>query len=217
MIDLYGALGIDKTADAAAIKRAYRKAAKRAHPDGGGSVEEFALITLAHDCLSDKERRVRYDQTGDVGEKPAIDTQQAQALNAAMDAIQRVLAVAEQKNFPIEQVDVLGDAIKTISNQRSQMALEISKQEANAKKLERLAKRFKAKHSKVDRIGPMLLAQAAGQRHIVEQNQHSMATLKMAIDVLKDHEFSVGATNYDERFIARQVAGVDRDFRRQGF
>lgn len=217
MIDLYGALGIDKTADQAAIKRAYRKAAKRAHPDGGGSVEEFALIILAHDCLSDKERRARYDQTGDVGEKPAIDTQQAQALNTAMDAIQRVLAVAEQKNFPIEQVDVLGDAIKTISNQRQQMAADINGQEANAKKLERLAKRFKAKKGKVDRIGPMLLAQAAEQRHIVEQNQQGVATLKMAIDVLKDHEFSVVLMNYDERFIARQVAGVDRDLRRQGF
>lgn len=197
--DLYDALGIDKSADAAMIKRAYRKAAKKAHPDAGGSVEKFALITLAHDCLSDPDRRARYDQTGDAGEKPALDTQQAQALNAAMDAIQRVLAVAEQKNFPIEQVDVLGDAIKTISNQRQQMAMEIAKQEANASKMERLAKRFKAKRGKQDRIGPMLLAQAAGQRHIVEQNQRSMQTLKMATDVLRDHEFSMEPRNaYEE-------------------
>ena len=69
-MDLYAILGVERDASAAAIRAAYRKAAKRAHPDGGGSVESFALVRTAVEVLSDDERRKQYDETGQVGDKP---------------------------------------------------------------------------------------------------------------------------------------------------
>ena len=46
-------LGVDPTADQAAIKRAYRERVKDVHPDRGGDEAEFKQVTAAYDRLSD--------------------------------------------------------------------------------------------------------------------------------------------------------------------
>ena len=64
--DLYSVLGVAKTAKAADITKAYRKLAKKLHPDlnpGDKSAEErFKNITAAYDILRDEEKRGRYDR-----------------------------------------------------------------------------------------------------------------------------------------------------------
>lgn len=66
--DYYEVLGVDKNADEAAIKKAYRKLAKKYHPDtnpGNAQAEEkFKEVSEAYDVLSDKEKRKLYDQFG---------------------------------------------------------------------------------------------------------------------------------------------------------
>lgn len=69
--DYYAVLGIDKTADKDAIKKAYRKLAVKYHPDKnpGDKVaeERFKEITEAYAVLSDEEKRRQYDQFGEAG------------------------------------------------------------------------------------------------------------------------------------------------------
>ena len=69
--DYYATLGVDRQADAAAIKKAYRKLAQKHHPDrnpGDKQAEErFKQITEAYAVLSDPEKRRQYDQFGDSG------------------------------------------------------------------------------------------------------------------------------------------------------
>ncbi len=66
--DYYEILGIDKSADAAAIKKAYRKKAIEYHPDknpGDKQAEEnFKLAAEAYEVLSDPDKKARYDQYG---------------------------------------------------------------------------------------------------------------------------------------------------------
>lgn len=66
MADLYAVLGVPKTADAAALKRAYRKLAKELHPDQNKdnpkSAERFKAVSAAYDLLSDPARRAAYDR-----------------------------------------------------------------------------------------------------------------------------------------------------------
>ena len=64
--DYYEILGVKKTASDDEIKKAYRKLAVKYHPDknpGDKAAEEkFKEINEAHDVLSDKQKRARYDQ-----------------------------------------------------------------------------------------------------------------------------------------------------------
>ena len=66
MSDPYQILGVSKTASASEIKSAYRKLAKKLHPDvnpGNKEVEQkFKEITAAYDLLSDADKRARYDR-----------------------------------------------------------------------------------------------------------------------------------------------------------
>jgi molecular chaperone DnaJ len=64
--DYYAALGVTKDADAAAIKKAYRKLARELHPDknpGDAKAEaRFKEVSEAYDVLSDKAKRDKYDE-----------------------------------------------------------------------------------------------------------------------------------------------------------
>ena len=66
--DLYNALGVDKKANQAEIKKAYRKLARQYHPDrnpGDVAAEtRFKEISGAYDVLSDPEKRKQYDRNG---------------------------------------------------------------------------------------------------------------------------------------------------------
>jgi len=65
MTDLYSVLGVPRSADVGAIRAAYRRRSKLAHPDCvGGSVARFTALKEACDVLLDKERRAFYDATG---------------------------------------------------------------------------------------------------------------------------------------------------------
>lgn len=64
----YQTLGVSSDASAEEIKKAYRKKARRLHPDvnpGEEAAEEFKRVTHAYEVLSDTERRRNYDATGD--------------------------------------------------------------------------------------------------------------------------------------------------------
>ena len=63
MRDLYQILGLGRAATGQDIQRAYRRKAKAAHPDTGGSVEAFSELSTAYKVLSDPHRRQRYDST----------------------------------------------------------------------------------------------------------------------------------------------------------
>ena len=66
--DYYDVLGVSRQADEATIKRAYRKLAKKYHPDTNAGNKEaeqkFKEISEAYSVLSDKEKKKLYDQFG---------------------------------------------------------------------------------------------------------------------------------------------------------
>lgn len=63
--DYYIVLGVSRGTDIDKIKKAYRRVAKKYHPDiarSRESVEKFREIREAYETLGDEERRRRYDQ-----------------------------------------------------------------------------------------------------------------------------------------------------------
>ena len=78
--DYYEVLGVGRNADTETIKKAYRKLAKKYHPDsnaGNAEAEQkFKDITEAYTVLSDAEKKKLYDQFGHAafdGSMPGAD------------------------------------------------------------------------------------------------------------------------------------------------
>ena len=72
--DYYEVLGVSKGASEADIKKAYRRAAKKYHPDfnpGNKEAEaKFKEVNEAYEVLSDSSKKARYDQFGHAGVDP---------------------------------------------------------------------------------------------------------------------------------------------------
>ena len=67
MADFYDILGVNKSASADEIKRAFRKKAHEHHPDKGGDEKKFKEINEAYQTLSDADKRRHYDTYGSRG------------------------------------------------------------------------------------------------------------------------------------------------------
>ncbi len=79
----YEILGVPKTATADAIRKAYRKLARKHHPDvnPGNAVSEdtFKKVSAAYEVLSDDKKRAAYDEFGDQSKASGFDADQARA------------------------------------------------------------------------------------------------------------------------------------------
>ena len=73
--DYYEVLGVDRSADAGELKKAYRRLAMKFHPDRNEGNEEaaekFKEAKEAYEVLSDSQKRAAYDQFGHAGVDPS--------------------------------------------------------------------------------------------------------------------------------------------------
>ena len=85
--DLYAILGVARDADPEAIRKAYRKLARRHHPDVNpddkAAEEKFKEITRAYDVLSDAEKRRSYDEFGEISLQGGFDAEKARRAREA--------------------------------------------------------------------------------------------------------------------------------------
>lgn len=98
--DLYAVLGVSAGASADEIKKAYRKLARKHHPDvnpGNAEAEEkFKKICEAHDALSDPEKRKIYDEFGADGLRSGFDAGQTRRTHEEARAWERFTGAGGQ-------------------------------------------------------------------------------------------------------------------------
>jgi len=113
---LYDLMGVAPDADPATIHAAYRRAAKTTHPDQGGDRAAWDRLRLAHDVLSDPDRRAAYDRDGTTAE-PEADREFAEAAGWVARALDDVLkrTVTEPSSAPWRYVDVVARVKVTLA------------------------------------------------------------------------------------------------------
>ncbi len=91
--NLYKTLGVEKTASVDEIRKAYRKLARKLHPDvnpGDKKAEEsFKSVSVAYEVLSDEKRRAAYDEFGDASLQGNFDAGKAREYARWQDTRQR--------------------------------------------------------------------------------------------------------------------------------
>ena len=100
--DYYEVLGVKKDADENTIKKAYRKLAKKYHPDSNagdaGAEQKFKEVTEAYNVLSDKEKRKLYDQFGHA----AFDGSAPEGAHSAIAAPASVRCFRHWRRSPLQ-------------------------------------------------------------------------------------------------------------------
>ena len=139
-IDFYQALGIGKDADVAAIKAAYRKLARKHHPDlnpGDLQAEEkFQKINQAYEVLKDEEERLKYDELYDYvksGGRPVADPEQDRAEGPYADFFEQLFRQGRRQSratprrgqdihaeVEIELQEAVDSATRSLSLQREE-------------------------------------------------------------------------------------------------
>ena len=112
--DYYTILGVSKTASQEEIKKAYRKCARKWHPDinpGNAEAEKkFKDIAGAYDCLGDPKKRTLYDEFGEEGLQSGFDADRARK-HAQWDAYRSKGQAGSDREFGRYQSyeDIFGD------------------------------------------------------------------------------------------------------------
>lgn len=184
--DLYALLGVTQKATPKQLKAAYRSAARRAHPDAGGTTEAFHTIQAAYACLSDKDRRRRYDATGDESTTD-VSAEIGESVRFMLWALESVLA---SLRTPVKNADVCGMIRNALSHeieQKIRPAYNQLKQRTEA--LTEFRKRLDVlqpgQENRFLAVTGVHLAQAVEQENAARR---SLAAAQRALDELGNYE-----------------------------
>jgi hypothetical protein len=187
MKNLYETLGVAKDAAASAIKQAYRKLAKQAHPDVGGNPDDFRALTLAYSTLSDDDKRRHYDETGQTDDR--VDTVHARALSV-------IGGMVDNLSVSINMRDdlVYDDLAKLLRDALAEQVKSAKSNKTEAEKFviraTKIAKRFSAKTGE-NYVGNMLERNVGLAKQSVQVAKERLDVLNAASEILADVSFEV--------------------------
>lgn len=194
MFNLYKILGVKRTALRKEIHKAYRKMAKTAHPDGGGTVKAFNALTVAYNVLSDQERRTLYDETGEVS-APKPDNIDG----GAIEIIAEKLGLVIHAEHDLAAMDVGALIEQALRDDIASRQASVAHQQRAAARLETLRARAKRKNDnegddKGAGSGNLMAKvldwhEAAITGHI-KKHEGTIRHLERALEILKDYSFT---------------------------
>lgn len=193
MTNPYEVLGLGPDATPEEINAAYRAASKSAHPDQGGSVEEFIRVKGAAMVLLDPERRKRFDETGNLDEgKP--DNALAEVMEAIANFFISSIDVSDQFGAPrLADLNLVDAATTHFKNQVHGAKAHIKGIETKIKKFEKAISRLKSKREN-DMVRSMLTHHVNSMKGLVDATQRQIKQFEKAVEILADYEFEMNAT-----------------------
>lgn len=187
--DLYETLGVPIDASSAEVRRSYRSRAKSAHPDRGGSTEEFARVHRAMVVLTDPAKRAHYDETGEI-EQTIANNADVMALQTIAQMLAGILDNDQQDPLRADLIAVMQKHLAQ-ENQQANAALEQAQRAL--RRLGQLKGRFWRNTG--PKYGPQnILERLLNQREVdlkqkVALIETSIKQRGRAAEILKDYSF----------------------------
>lgn len=183
----YEVLGVARDADAKAVKSAFLKRAKTAHPDAGGDAESFDRLTRAKNVLVDPVRREKFDRTGTM--EDTVDNSAGQSFQILMQTLYAVLDLVEKQQMTLEHVDVLGMVRNDLQANIEQTTRNEHELRKKAGEVRKVAERFKSKKGSENRIAAAFEAKAQEYERSADGLVQSRGLLEEALKTANAHDF----------------------------
>jgi curved DNA-binding protein CbpA len=178
--DLYETLGVNKDASPPEIKKAHRKRVAKAHPDKGGSKDEFLAVQLAYEVLSDEARRQRYDSTGQTSE-PRGD----QITSRLAALVAQTVFICDEKHE-----NVLAAVRRKIESEIRAARAGIKEQRKKADRLRSAADRISIKSKgEPNLLSTTLNQQAEEFERLASINEDGVSEAEQMLEILNSYEY----------------------------
>lgn len=197
MDELYAVLGIARDATGVEVRKAYRKASKKAHPDGGGSEREFHRVAQALSVLSDPKRRKVYDETGKIEDAP-VDNEQSEILGLVSALMNAVFAECDQTGAQWHCVDMVQRMLRAADHRLAEAEKHRASLQDIIGRQKKLLKRFVPKKGRVNQMENLLngnIVFLEGQRQTILRQ---MDRLRKAKELVQQYRFE--PDNAPQRF-----------------
>lgn len=187
--DPYEELGVPRDASTADVRKAYRKRAKKLHPDVGGNADDFDRARRAMSVLNDPARREKFDNTGNADDSP--DNTRSGALQVIEKHMGDLVGgfIAGNGRDP-RQVDVIAHIKACIDAELKECAASLAKGKQAVEFINDMLGRLKVEEEKSgDPLGLSLLAHIAHAQQQMDNMQVGIAQRKMALKIISNYSF----------------------------
>lgn len=196
-MSLYDDLGVDAAANTDEINAAYRKHAKKHHPDAGGDPDAFARLGRAVAILRDPARRAEYDRTGDADAASRANDPDA----VARDFLMQSFAAGMQRFIGggLGDDNVIMTARRDLQAKKRTQDTEIRKAEMTLLTVKGSRSRLTFKGSGDDLLAKLIDAKADELGRIIESMRANVAAIGRALELLDQWEWQsddVGERQY---------------------
>jgi hypothetical protein len=182
----YEVLGISEDANEAEIKKGYRRASSRLHPDKIQSQREvteedtkaFQEVLEAYECLSDPERKATYDDTGDTGKgEDPVD-----------GVLMHVFRTLLESGAPTAY-DLLGTAKEVLSGMIEEASAKVKEFKAGLERAKKIKTKVEYKGKEKEPVLLRVIDDLILTLEIdIEDHEKAVAGAKMAYDKLRDYK-----------------------------
>ena len=186
MIDPYETVGVERTAETATIKSAYRRRAKSLHPDAGGDVDSFDQLKTAYELLIDPIRRKVFDDTGyDPALVDAVDRKGLLVLETLVNEV--LLDEREPGSF-----DPLAAMRRKLSDDIVKSRFHILELERHRNRVRQHIDRLGRKAG-TDFLGSMLRARSQSIAEAIRNAETQIQSIEQAYAMLEGYSYELAA------------------------
>lgn len=182
MTDHYDTLGVDRDAGPDEIKRQFQRMRSKHHPDReGGDAETMSKVNVAYDVLSDPQRRLHYDKTG----QDSAPEQERQAQEIVCGMILGFLHSNNgERDFSVWIVNAIDGEIGKASSS-------LAEGERLLVLNERMTQRLRFRGNGKDYVRQALVARRHDITMKIEQNRQVLERLRLARTMANDYSYEV--------------------------